>query len=171
MRDFCVNVIEELIQARVAPLWVMKMSGEKTATQSTSAIDLLKHLTLQALRQNPTVQTEKSMALSCARIQSLETEKERFQLLESVLPSFHNDVYIVIDLEAISWDILPRPNTFSWPSAFLDLFKNLSDRGLQTRAKVLLLTCGFPIFLQSAQTNSLDSTVLITKPPRGLNKH
>ena len=113
VRDFCVNVIEELHHARIAVLWVMKMSGAKAATQSISTIDLLKHLILQALRQNPTAQTEKSMALSCAKTQSLETEGEWFQLLESVLADFPNDVYIIVDLEAISSNVSPLPSTFS----------------------------------------------------------
>ena len=171
VRDFCVNVIEELHRAQIAVLWVMKMSGEKATMQNVSTVDLLKHLILQALRQSPATQTEKSMALSCTKVQSLCTEKEWFQLLESVLADFPNDVYIVIDLEAITSNFLPLPGTFSWPSAFQSLFENLSVRGLKTRVKVLLISYGCPLHQQPAQSHSFHGEVLVTKPSRALVKH
>ena len=170
LRDFCVNVIEELHHARIAVLWVMKTSGEKAMAQSISTVDLLKNLILQALRQNPAAQTEKSMALSCAKVQSLCTEREWFQMLESVLADFPNDVYIVIDQEAVTSKLLPLPSTFSWPSAFQSLFENLSTRALKTRVKVLLISYGSPIQLQPAQTHFFHGEVLVAKPSRGLVK-
>ena len=105
VKDFCISVIEQLQDARVPVLWALKTTGGKkglqkqtaTAIQSASRIDILKHLILQALRLNPILRTEKSMPLSCARLQSSATEEEWFQLLEGVLAGVPNEVCVLID--------------------------------------------------------------------------
>ena len=167
VKDFCVNVIEQLDKAQVPVLWAMKMSKVAGFGQRASSIDVLKHLIVQALRLNPTVRTEKSMALSCARFQSQVTEKDWFQLLECVLAGMPNEVYILIDLETLSRELATLTQDFSWLSAFQDLFRNLSKRDIKTRVKVLLVSYGSPILISAAQYGLSDCVVQVKTPPQG----
>jgi hypothetical protein len=104
-----------------------------------SNVDLIRYLTLQALRLPKAESTEKTLALSCARFQTACSESEWFQVLESVLGDLGHYVYIIIDLQVL--ESCPVAG-FDWASAILGFFERLAERSSNTKVKVLLLKYG-----------------------------
>lgn len=170
VRDFCVERIEQLRSANSPVLWALRANGDRETLQNISSIDLLKYLILQALRHNPSFKTEKAMALSYARFQNAATEKEWFQVLETVLVGLGHQTYIIIDLGILD-SILEPIEDFSWLFAFLDFFRGLKDRGMQAVVKVLFFSYGTLIPPYIAQGDTSDFTIPIKiSAARGLPK-
>ncbi|KAI0523917.1 hypothetical protein F5B22DRAFT_592503 [Xylaria bambusicola] len=147
LRNFCVDVIEQLRSSHLPVLFALKVSQgvtEDTPSISVSWADVLKYLLRQALQETHGKQTEKSMSLSCARVHSARSDLEWFQNLEAALSAFEKQVYIVIDLEILDRN-LEESNGFSWLPSFLSLFGKLAERRSTTRIKVLLITYGHEI--------------------------
>lgn len=141
VRDFAIGVIEQLQTAQVPILWVLK---NPRATEEEGVrmapVELLKHLSVQAISQNPTLRSEKGMALSCRQVKSAKTEREWFQVLEAALDGLGPHVYLVIDLDAVGrqpWSSLD----FNLYHYFMAYFESRLSRGLQGRVKVLLTSC------------------------------
>ncbi|KAH0565264.1 hypothetical protein GP486_001345 [Trichoglossum hirsutum] len=164
VKDVCVSMIEQLHNGEIPVIWAMKMGGE--GVRDTSSVDLFKYLVFQALRLNSTLHTEKSMALSCSRFQSATTEEEWCELLGSALAGIAREVYIVVDLEMLNLSLAPISGNFSWPFAFTSLFKKLSDRGFDTRVKVLLFSYGSAISPQTIRSDICDLVVSVRKSRR-----
>lgn len=149
MKDFCVDFIGILREAEIPVLWALK-SSYKDTDAVPSMVDLLKHLVCQALRLNVALQTESFLGPSCAAFRRAMTEDDWFNLLGSVLAGLPQ-IYIVIDVEMLSSLFPPLTKDFSLPLAFLGLFQKLSDRGVKTRVKVILVSYGSTMFLQQPQ--------------------
>ncbi|KAI0971026.1 hypothetical protein F4678DRAFT_435411 [Xylaria arbuscula] len=149
LRNFCVDVIEQLRSSHTPVLFALKVNQggtEDAPSSSVSWADVLKYLLRQALHETHGHQTEKSMSLSCARVHSASNDSEWFQILEAALSAFEKQVYVVIDLEILNSDMKDAGN-FPWLLAFLSLFRKLAERGLTTRIKVLMITYGHEVHL------------------------
>lgn len=138
MRKFALNVIEDLQSNNVCTLWALQPPGVNAKTSGVSVVDLLKHLVAQALRFQQERVTERDMAHNYARMRSLATEKEWFQLLGSILAQARCQVYIVVDLFILDRRLLPRGGV-SWFAEFSELFAQLRGTAPSFQAKVLLL--------------------------------
>ncbi|CAI4219832.1 unnamed protein product [Parascedosporium putredinis] len=141
VRDFAIGVIEQLQTAQVPVLWVLKSprATEEEGVRMTP-VELLEHLSAQAISQNPTLRSEKGMALSCKQVMSAKTEREWFQVLEAALDGLGPHVYLVIDLDAVGRQ--PRSSLdFNLYGYFMAYFESRLSRGLQGRVKVLLTSC------------------------------
>ena len=138
VKDFCVDILEALRTAKVPVFWVMKATGVDDTSQGLCTVEIIKSLVLQALRLDPTLRTERSMALSCAMFHAANTEEDWFDLLGSVIIDIAEEVYLVIDLEALDSSQLSLTQDFSWPDFLQALFRKLSERGSKTRIKALL---------------------------------
>lgn len=161
--DFCVDQVEQLRSSNIPVLWAFRADGDRVASQSASSIDLLKYLILQALRRNPSLRTEKSMALSYARFQSATTEKEWFQVLETVLVGMGHQTHIIIDIGVLDSTLEPTED-FSWCSAFLDFFQDLKERETQAIVKVLFFSCGSNVPHYIARGDTSDFTFPVRVP-------
>jgi hypothetical protein len=138
MRDFSVNVIQQLLSKNVPVLWAL--SGPDSgfeASSDISPVDLFQHLILQALRLDRDSQTESGMSLQCARFHRASTEHDWLQLLGSSLVGIR-EVYLVVDLSTLRGNVEPTDG-FSWPAAFNSLFAEIAKRSQGVRVKVLLL--------------------------------
>ena len=165
LKDLCIERINALRIANVPVLWALKMTGEE-AIHSISEIDLLKYLILQALKLSSTMQTEGSMTFNCRRFQCATTDEEWFDLLGSILATMPKDVYLIIDLETLSLARNSSHGQFSWPDSFSSLFKKLSDRGVHTRVKVLIITYGSSA-LQNCSRDMHPLTIRVKSQRRG----
>ncbi|KAI1496447.1 hypothetical protein F5X99DRAFT_72715 [Biscogniauxia marginata] len=141
LRNFCVDVIEQLNSSQVPVLLALRVTQENSPSTAISSVDLLAYLVRQALHVSQSIQTEKSMSLSCARVHSARSEKEWFQNLEAVLSAIGRQIYLVIDLEMLDRDLCSL-DSFSWLSSFLDFFTKLNEHCMTTRVKVLLISYG-----------------------------
>lgn len=192
LRNLVVDVIEQLQSACVPVLLATKSVAQFETTGSGSDIEkgmssseLIKNLVRQAMQvvqgqqqQQPpqcrggggSVQTERSMARSCAQFHGAKTPEELFRLLEAVLCEIHGQVYLVIDLGALVAEQQQqqratglaasndRKGGFSWLESFLAFFAELSERRNSLNAlskatvKVLLVSYDAfpPLYLPAA---------------------
>ncbi|CAM1507458.1 Fc.00g070990.m01.CDS01 [Cosmosporella sp. VM-42] len=110
-----------------------------TTPDALSTIDILKYLAKQGLEATKGVQTEGSMALSCAQVHSATSEAEWFDILGSVLTAIRGQVYIIVDLDMLGRRLLGLQSDFSWLSAFNSLFTRMAAQRPGIRIKVMLL--------------------------------
>ncbi|KAH8722461.1 hypothetical protein GQ44DRAFT_828992 [Phaeosphaeriaceae sp. PMI808] len=131
----------ERINTTVSLLHALKVPQEEEISQPSqvSTIDILKYLVRQAINVRRAFD-EKSMALRCATFYSATSEREWFQLLESILVEYGRQIYIVIDLELLDKHLKPLEN-FSWIQQFQAFFSDMTARGLATKVKVIMF-CG-----------------------------
>lgn len=141
VRDLCVDILEQLKAANMPYLLVLKMPDPSQTSTTITISDLIRYLVKQAIDIQRDLQSEKSMALSCAMFHDASTENEWFGLLQTVLSELGGLVHILIDL-----DILPREHSqsgdFSWIASFERFFADLESRGLETKIKVLFVSYG-----------------------------
>lgn len=139
LRCFSVDVIEQLRLKQIPVLFAVGTSQEGAAAKSMSTEDLLKYLVRQVLDLRRSVQTEKSMSLKAAAFSGNLSEHEWFSLLQHLLSGLSGNVYLVVDLELLNPNF-SSPSGFHWLSAFLSLFKSVTEQGDQLTIKVLLVS-------------------------------
>lgn len=192
LRNLVVDVIEQLQTAGVPVLLATKPVAQVGTTSSGSDTDnaisssaLIKSLVRQGLQvaqqqqqqqrgggSGCNVQTERSMARSCAHYLGDESPEKLFQLLEAVLSEIHGQVYLVVDLGVLGPEQQQRQATgvaasddreggFTWVDSFLAFFAELAERSnnvsalLKPTVKVLLVSYdAFPTFCVSAASQS-----------------
>ena len=164
-KDFSINVIEAVRSASVPVLWVLHNDHQARKVEITT-IDLLRSLVQQAMRVNKVFQSENACALSCVRIQNAASESEWFTILRLVLSSLPL-VYIVFNVESLSRGSAALSEAFSWPLAFLSLFRELASSGIQTVVKLVLISYGQAQSVRMPGSGqSHDSIVTIDYPGR-----
>jgi hypothetical protein len=152
MRDFCVEIIQQLHDATVPVLLALKAPQNIDASSppsDTSIIDILKYLVRQAITARQSLPTEKSMAVKCATIHEADTEAKWFRILEALLAELGSLVYIVVDMDILNKHLQPDDG-FLWVQQFQSVFDNFSTRGLATRIKVVLVSCSTLPFRMSS---------------------
>lgn len=139
LRCFSVDVIEQLRLQQIPVLFALGTSQEGAASKSMSNEDLLKYLVRQVLDLRRSGQTEKSMSLNASAFSGNLSEQEWFSLLQHLLSGLSGNVYVVVDLDLLNRNF-NSPSSFHWLSAFLGLFKSVTERGGQLTIKVLLVS-------------------------------
>ena len=162
-KDFAINVIEAMRSAAIPVLWVLPSQIQNISGEITT-VDLLKSLIQQAMRLNKVFQSESACALSCARIQSAVRESEWFDILGSALAGLPL-IYIVFNVGSLGRKVLTLSDDFSWPLAFLALFRGLASRGIRTVLKLVLVSYGEAQFLQMPGVDAPQDYVVNIGPP------
>ena len=130
IRDFCVNVIGQLHNARIAVLWVLKPM-EQTYHSVT---EILKSLIHQALSLDCTSRTDSMFSFQLRRFRDAQSDTDYINLLGSCLERFKL-VYIMVDTGAI------EPADASQCKRHLqELSQRLSNRDASTIVKVMALS-------------------------------
>lgn len=142
VRDFCVRSIYLLQKALMPVVWVLK-NTESRQQGTFSSVDLIKALISQVIRINTTVQHESNLALGCTKFRIAEKEDDWFKLLGSVLAGL-SQIFIIIDLEMFC--LRDQQSAQRWPSALTDVFEEMSQRGIRTIVKVILVSYGSKAF-------------------------
>jgi hypothetical protein len=136
-----VDIVQQLRDAEVPVLLAMRVQQENGNAANVTTTELLKYLARQAIQIQHKQQTERSMSLKCAAYQEASTDSEWFQLLEAVLSSISDQLYIIVDLEILD-KTAESVDGFSWIQAFERLFKTIDARGLSAKIKVLFVSYG-----------------------------
>ena len=122
--------------------WVLKKT-ESRHQETFSPVDLIKALISQVMRINTAIHRDSNLALSCARFRTAENEDQWFELLGSVLAGLPQ-ICIIIDLEMFR--LQDTQSAQRWPSAFMDVFEKMFQRGIKTVVKVILVSYGSKLF-------------------------
>lgn len=152
IRNFCVKSIYLLQKALMPAVWVLKTTDLRYQ-ETYSPVDLIKALISQVLRINITIQRESNLAVSCAKFRTAANEDEWFELLGFVLAGL-SQICIIIDLEMFC--LRDRESAQRWPSAFMDIFEKMSQRGIKTVVKVILVSYGSKVFNIMPSDDSRD---------------
>jgi hypothetical protein len=165
MRCVSINMIQQLQSNNVPVLWALRGPRGNTEVEDISAIDLLKHLTHQALRLN-TSPTEKGMSLQCGQFHRAIKEQDRLQLLGSALSHSRSQVYLVIDLTTLNYSP-KQTEDFSWVSGFHSLLASVAKHSPNLKVKVLLLggSASFGTSEDNQKSCNLVIPVRVTQPP------
>lgn len=166
VKDFCVDAIKLLQSSKIPVIWALK-TVEQSVMEALSAIDLLKDLTSQALRLNIALHNERSLGLSCTKLLGAGSETDWLDVLATVLAGLPQ-IYIVIDIEAVNSHHQTIEHGFSWPSVFLDVFRKVSERGVKTMIKVVMVSYGSTIFREISQKKELQDLVITVGRPQKL---
>ena len=132
IRDFCTNIIEQLHNARIAVLWVLRPM-EQT---HHSAIEILKSLFHQALTLGYASRTDSMFSFQLRRFLDARCENDYVNMLGSCLQRFKL-VYIMVDAGAM------KPADASQCKQHLqELSQRLSEHDAPTIVKVMALSYG-----------------------------
>jgi hypothetical protein len=123
-----------LRDANVLVLWPLK-TVTKDAAHESLVVDLIS----QALRANTSLHREQPLALDCARFHRASTQSDWFALLGAI-PAGVPHTYILIDADIISSLDTNTTTIFSLPLAFINLFHDLSLRGIKTVLRVIIVS-------------------------------
>ncbi|KAK8121674.1 hypothetical protein PG984_010344 [Apiospora sp. TS-2023a] len=166
-----VGIGDQLHESEVPCIMALKPSPSQTGLRSgsaqVSAVDVLKHLTLQVLRTSTGAQTEKSVSLTCTQFQTETTAQGWLGLLEASIARISRPVYIVIDLDVLDVSATTHEH-INWVKAVLRIMDHLRTR--QSRAQVKVLLGGFGQGLAS-QLRGLDDRCPLVSIPTRKAKH
>ncbi|KAH9232624.1 hypothetical protein K456DRAFT_1772895 [Colletotrichum gloeosporioides 23] len=136
MVDFSIDVIQTLASAEVPTPWALPgLERSKQASMST-AVDLIKYLTYQALRWSGSLKTEKELSSRYSQFHTAQKPKDWLKLLEQAVRSLGTQVYIVVDLATVL-SSLDEADGFNVIDELCRMLDDASNEG--PRMKVVLL--------------------------------
>jgi hypothetical protein len=159
VRDFSVDIIQTLQTAKIPTLWALKSPMRDGHSVSLSNVDVLRSLIYQALCLNSSLHAENYIAAKVAAIRDAVGSGVMLDILGSVLDGMRR-VYIIIDIELLN--SLEEKTALS--SAFLDLFRKLTDHGSTTMVKVVIVSYTANAFIKM-HNESLRSLVVRAYAP------
>lgn len=136
LRDFAADFIHLLLKKNIPVIWALYPKGPNT--HEYTAIDILKSLVSQILKQSPSMLDERCASLTAAGCRDACTEDDWFNILGSALSCFKL-IYIAVDLDFRASTGQMQKN--NWSSGFSKLFEELQTRQISTMVKVIFLTC------------------------------
>ena len=131
VRDFCTNVIEQLVTARVATLWILR-----DRDRQYSLPEVLKSLILQALSLDYLSHSDVVFSFQLRRFLDSHIDEDYLNLLGDNLQHFQK-VYIVADAGAMSSEVSDECR-----AQLCRLSRRLFDRNASTVVKVIVSSCG-----------------------------
>ena len=132
VRDFCTNTIEQLRNAGVAVLWVLKPIEQTSFT----VIDAIKSLILQSLSLDLVSRTALSLPFTVRRFLDAQLDHEYISLLESSLQNVKL-VYIMVEGGAMD-----PVSAVQCQKQFEKLSQKLSEGSSSVRLKIMFLAYG-----------------------------
>lgn len=173
VRHFCVAMIEQLQQSSATVIWAFNttMNDARTSDQShISSVDILRHLTLQALKTTNVFAHEKALSVTCSQFHSATTSEEWFQIFECVVTRLNGPVFIIIDLHVLHHVSL-EGEEFNWSKALVSFMNSLSQRSTRTILKFLLVGYGPSASAQISSTYLPNKIVTCRTPPAAKHRN
>lgn len=135
IRNFCVQSITALREAKVPVIWVLKtIVANRTSTKDVSTIGLLKYLISQAILVNKRPHNDMALSPHLGAYRAAETEKEWVSMLASVLEGIPL-IYVIIDVEVLCQS--REGLSGFWPSGLLKMLSDLSARNTKTIVRLV----------------------------------
>lgn len=132
IRDFCTNVIEQLLNARIAVLWVLKPREQTYHSVS----EVLKTLVHQALSLDHASHTDSMFSFQLRKFLDEHFEHGYVTLLGNILQHFKL-VYIILDAGAME-----PPGASQCQEHLRELSQRLSEQDAATVVKIMALSYG-----------------------------
>ena len=132
IRDFCTNIIQQLRNAGIPVLWVLK---PKEQTYN-STIEVLKSLIYQALTLDTVSRTDSKLSFQLRQFLDAQLDNDYVNLLGSTLEKF-GLVYIMVEAGAMD-----SASASQCREHLQELSRRLSERDAATLMKVMVLSYG-----------------------------
>ncbi|KAF4342300.1 hypothetical protein FBEOM_3707 [Fusarium beomiforme] len=138
IQDFAVDIIQAVTMMNIPALWVLGSANKTSPNAMLSPSDLVRYLTYQALHIEGTVTTEKQMSLRHSQLEEAKTTQDWLGLFKLAMQDMGGQIYIIIDLATVGSDAKGL-NQVNWVRQLNEMLVELSDKGSQTRVKIVLL--------------------------------
>ncbi|OCL01442.1 hypothetical protein AOQ84DRAFT_402968 [Glonium stellatum] len=151
-KDLATEMVELIENADKPVIWALK--GRQASKPEEIQIDLLKHLTSQAVQlNNNNMIGHVSASFNAPRVQSARTEADWLQILKESLNGL-SEIYVVVDMETLG---LPFEGSYQSWLEFLGHFEALlhSVDGVVVKVVILSFRQDFIRFLGSASQTTI----------------
>lgn len=138
MQDFGVNVIEVLASSAIPAVWALTSLEKSRSTSISTATDVVKYLTYQALRLRGVTETEKEMSLRYSQFHTSRTQRDWLQLFKQVITTLEGEVYLVVDLATMR-PSLEGVDGFNFIQELNRMLGEISGGNMTTKVKIILL--------------------------------
>ncbi|KDN60750.1 hypothetical protein CSUB01_11041 [Colletotrichum sublineola] len=101
MVDLGIDVIQTLASADVSTLWALPSLDKSKRASMSTAVDLIKYLTYQALWCGGSLETEKDLSFRYLQLHTAQKLTDWLKFLEQAIGSLGAQVYIVVDLATV----------------------------------------------------------------------
>ena len=128
VRDFCTNIIEQLLKSQTAILWILK-----NRDTPHSLFEVLKSLIYQALSLDYSSHTDTIFSFQLRKFQAAHSIEDYVNLLGEMLEHFKL-IYVIIDADAVSADSVAECRQL-----LQNMSENLANRGAETIIKVMIV--------------------------------
>ncbi|KXH29518.1 hypothetical protein CSIM01_06251 [Colletotrichum simmondsii] len=157
MVDFGIDIIQTLESAGVPTLWALPgLDKSKHASMST-AVDLIKYLTCQALRLSGSLQTEKEFSSRYSQFHTTLKPKDWLKLLGQAVRSLGTNTYIIVDLATVL-SSLDQADGFNLIDELSIMLDDASMEGL--KVKIVLLLYEAEWLRMAAKSDSAESVLV-----------
>ncbi|KAI1759878.1 hypothetical protein GGR53DRAFT_512112 [Hypoxylon sp. FL1150] len=138
MQDFGVDVIEALASCAIPAVWALTSLEKSRSTSISTATDVVKYLTYQALRLRGVTETEKQMSLRYSQFHTARTQREWLQLFKQVITTLEGEVYLVVDLATMR-PSLEGVDGFNFVQELNRMLTEISGDNMATKVRVILI--------------------------------
>ncbi|KAG7044366.1 nacht domain protein [Colletotrichum scovillei] len=157
MVDFGIDIIQTLESAEVPTLWALpSLDRSKHASMST-AVDLIKYLTYQALRLSASLKTEKELSSRYSQFHTTLKPKDWLKLLGQAVRSLGTNTYIIVDLATVL-SSLDQADDFHLIDELCIMLDDASMEGL--KVKIVLLLYEAEWLRMAAKSDSAESVLV-----------
>jgi hypothetical protein len=126
--DFCTSLIEQVLQSRIAVLWILKAQGPPH-----TVLDVLKSLILQVLTLDCVARTNTVLSFHLRNYQAAHSVHDYVNILGELLEHFDR-VYVSIDVDAVVFE-----STDECRELLETLSRTIVSRSASTVMKVIFL--------------------------------
>ncbi|KAK1706644.1 hypothetical protein BDP67DRAFT_167311 [Colletotrichum lupini] len=155
--DFGIDIIQTLESARVPTLWALPSLDKSNHASMSTAVDLIKYLTYQALRRSGSLKTEKEFSSRYSQFHTTMKPKDWLKLLGQALRSLGTNTYIIVDLATVS-SSLDQADGFNLIEELCIMLDDPSMEGL--KVKVVLLLYEAEWLRMAAKTDSAENVLV-----------
>ncbi|KAJ0163678.1 hypothetical protein CTA2_2590 [Colletotrichum tanaceti] len=157
MVDFGIDVIQTLESAGVPTLWALPSLDKSKHASMSTAVDLIKYLTYQALRRSGFAKTEKELSSRYSQFHTALKPKDWLKLLGQAVRSLGTSLYIVVDLATVL-SSLDRADGFNLVDELCMMLDDASIEGPKVKIVLLLYEAEW---LRVVARNDSAETVLV----------
>ncbi|KAK2730732.1 hypothetical protein CKAH01_09355 [Colletotrichum kahawae] len=157
MVDFSIDVIQTLASAEVPTLWALPSLDKSKHASMSTAVDLIKYLTYQALRWSGSLKTEKELSSRYSQFHTAQKPKDWLKLLEQAVRSLGTQAYIVVDLATVL-SSLDQADGFNLIDELCMMLDEASNEGPKMKVVLLLYEAEW---LRMITNNASTQTVMV----------
>lgn len=157
MIDFGIDIIQTLESVEVPTLWALPSLDKSKHASMSTAVDLIKYLTYQALRWSGSLKTEKEFSSRYSQFHTTLKPKDWLKLLGQAVRSLGTNIYIIVDLATVL-SSLDQADGFNLIDELCMMLNGPSIEGLKVKIVLLLYEAEW---LSVAAKNESAETVLV----------